>query len=388
MNMDNAENRKSPLIAHVIFRLGTGGLENGLVNLINHLPAQKYRHAVICMTDYTQFRQRIRRDDVDIYCLHKKEGKDFPIYFKLWKLFLQIKPDVLHTRNLSALEAQLPGYLAGIKCRVHGEHGRDVEDVDGKNPKHTLLRRCFRVLVQRYIPMSKNLEHWLIQQIRVSPNKISQIYNGVDTVKFRPAGQINSTLLPESFRRDGLTIIGTVGRQEQIKDPMTLLQAFIHWTKNNPETAENARLVFVGHGRLHTLLLETASEAGMAERVWFAGDRSDVAELMQAFDIFVLPSINEGISNTILEAMATGLPIIATRVGGNPELVVHQQSGYLVESQDPQAMAEAIKFYTENPEIAQKHGAFGRKICLERFSLERMVKDYADIYDELLKAYG
>lgn len=387
--MENFKNRKPPLIAHVIFRLGTGGLENGLVNLINNLPTEKYRHAVVCMTDYTQFRERIKRDDVDIYCLHKKEGKDLPVYLRLWKLLLRIKPDVLHTRNLSALEAQLPGYLAGISCRIHGEHGRDVEDIDGKNLKHTLLRRLFRVLVQRYIPMSQNLEQWLIQHIKVSPQKISQIYNGVDTTKFRPVVEKKDlTQLPESFRRDDLIIIGTVGRQEQIKDPTTLLQAFVGWTKTNPEAAENTRLVLIGEGRLHRSLQQAASKAGIADRVWFAGDRTDIAQLMQTFDIFVLPSINEGISNTILEAMATGLPVIATRVGGNPELVIHGQSGYLIESQNPQALVEAIKFYVDNFDMARQHGAFGRKVCLERFSLERMVQDYAVIYDQVLESYG
>lgn len=384
--MGNFGDRNPPLVAHVIFHLGTGGLENGLVNLINNLP--KYRHAVICMTDYTAFRERIKRKDVDIYCLHKKEGKDLGVYFRLWKLFRQLKPDILHTRNLSALEAQLPGFFAGIKCRIHGEHGRDIEDVNGKNLKHTLLRRIFRLFVQRYVPMSGDLENWLVQHIRVASDKISQIYNGVDVTKFHPVEHKDLTLLPAAFRHTGLIIIGTVGRQEEVKDPMTLLQAFIHWIKNNPDAATNTRLVLVGYGRLHQSLQEIASQAGVADWVWFAGDRSDVAKLMQCFDIFILPSINEGVSNTILEAMATGLPVIATNVGGNPELVADRQSGYLVERQNPQSMAEAIKFYVDNPEVSRQHGYCGRRICIERFSLDRMIRDYTNIYDQVLNAYG
>ena len=100
-----------PLIAHVLFRLGTGGLENGVVNLINTMPTEKFRHAVICMTDYTHFRDRITNNDVQVYCLHKKPGQDFAVYVRLWKLLRKIKPDILHTRNLSALEAQLPAFL-------------------------------------------------------------------------------------------------------------------------------------------------------------------------------------------------------------------------------------------------------------------------------------
>ena len=162
-----------PLIAHVLFRLGTGGLENGVVNLINTMPTEKFRHAVICMTDYTHFRDRITNNDVQVYCLHKKPGQDFAVYVRLWKLLRKIKPDILHTRNLSALEAQLPAFFAGIKHRIHGEHGRDIDDVEGTNKRYVLLRQLFRPLIARYIPMSKDLESWLIKQIKVPARKIS-----------------------------------------------------------------------------------------------------------------------------------------------------------------------------------------------------------------------
>jgi sugar transferase (PEP-CTERM/EpsH1 system associated) len=380
--------RQPPLIAHVIFRLGTGGLENGLVNLLNNLPADKYRHAVICMTDYTDFRDRLTRSDVAIYCLQKKEGKDFHVYVRLWRLLSKIKPDVLHTRNLSALEAQLPGFLLGVKCRIHGEHGRDFEDLDGNNFKHGVLRKFFRLIVQRYMPMSRDLETWLQQKIGVAPGKISQIYNGVDMEKFQPVLPKPIELLPENFRSHDLRRIGTVGRQAMVKNPVTLLEAFIYLVKTYPDAGGKARLIMVGNGILQQKLQEMAQDAGVDNQVWLAGDRSDVAQLMQTFDIFVLPSLNEGISNTILEAMASGLPVIATQVGGNPELVVDRQSGLLVESKNPQAMAEAIKYYLEQPELAKQHGEFGRNLCQQKFSLQRMLQDYMTVYDQLIEKHG
>jgi sugar transferase (PEP-CTERM/EpsH1 system associated) len=376
------------LIAHVIFRLSTGGLENGLVNLINNLPVEKYRHVIICMTDHTDFRNRLTRNDVEIYCLHKKEGKDFLVYFRLFRLLSKLKPNILHTRNLSALEAQLPGYFSGIKCRIHGEHGRDIDDVDGKNFKHVLLRRFYRLLVQKYVPMSKDLEAWLIQQINVSPDRIEQIYNGVDIEKFKPAQCKPLMLLPQAFRGKGLIIFGHVGRQEKVKDPVTLLAAFIYLVKNYPTLSARTRLILVGYGSLHDSLQKMAVQAGVADQVWLTGERSDVSKLMTTFDVFVLPSINEGISNTILEAMGTGLPVIATQVGGNPELVVDQQSGLLVPSQNPQAMAEAFKFYIDTPEIIPQYGEFGRKLCEKRFSLQRMLADYMNVYDQVFKCHG
>ena len=373
-----------PLIAHVLFRLSTGGLENGLVNLINTLPDDKYRHAVICMTDYTDFRNRINNDTVQVYCLNKKPGQDLAVYVRLWRLLRHIKPDVLHTRNLSALEAQLPGLLAGVKCRIHGEHGRDIDDVDGTNWRYVMLRRLFRPLVQRYMPMSKDLEDWLIKQIKVPITKISQVYNGVDINRFNENDAKPLSLLPIEFRDPKLLLIGTVGRLDPVKDQLTLVQSFIHLVKAHPELSHKVRLVIVGSGILMPSLQILTQDADMEHLVWFAGERHDVADIMQTLDLFVLPSINEGISNTILEAMASALPVIATKVGGNPELVIDGQTGYLVLKQDPIAMAAAFKRYLLQPELLKLHGQAGRSRVISTFSLNRMMTDYMAIYDKLL----
>ena len=375
---------KKPLIAHVLFRLGTGGLENGVVNLINTMPDDNYRHAVICMTDYTDFRNRIKKDAVQVYCLNKKPGQDFAVYVRLWRLLREIKPDILHTRNLSALEAQLSGLLAGIKHRIHGEHGRDLDDVDGTNPRYVLLRRLFRPVVQRYVPMSKDLENWLIKQINVPAQKITQVYNGVDLSRFKLSDDKPLALLPPDFRSKNLMLIGTVGRLDPVKDQITLVQAFIHLIKSNAALRNKVRLVVVGAGALQPQLQALSRDAGVDDLIWFAGERQDVADIMQTLDLFVLPSINEGISNTILEAMATALPVIATDVGGNPELVINDRTGYLVPKQDPAAMAAAFKHYLDNPALLAIHGQAGRARCVSTFSLNRMISDYVTIYDNLL----
>ena len=374
-----------PLIAHVLFRLGTGGLENGVVNLINTMPTEKFRHAVICMTDYTHFRDRITNNDVQVYCLNKKPGQDFAVYVRLWKLLRKIKPDILHTRNLSALEAQLPAFFAGIKHRIHGEHGRDIDDVEGTNKRYVLLRQLFRPLIARYIPMSKDLESWLIKQIKVPARKISQLYNGVDLSRFKISASKPVHVLPEHLRSPELLLIGTVGRLDPVKDQTTLVQAFIYLVKTNPLVRHKVRLVIVGAGALESALKKLTHDAGMNDLIWFAGERSNVAELMQTLDLFVLPSINEGISNTILEAMATQLPVIATNVGGNPELVIDNQTGYLVPKQNPRAMAAVFKHYLANQDLLLTHGKAGRARCESTFSLTRMVDDYMSVYDQILE---
>ena len=113
-----------------------GGLENGLVNVINRMPADRYRHVIISLIDYTDFRNRIKNPNVEVYALHKRPGKDLRLYAKLWRLFRILKPDIVHTRNLATLEAQLPAMVAGVPHRIHGEHGRDIEDLDGTRRKY------------------------------------------------------------------------------------------------------------------------------------------------------------------------------------------------------------------------------------------------------------
>ena len=217
-------NRSVPLVAHVIHRLQTGGLENGLVNLINHMPPDRYRHAIICMTEYTDFRERIQLD-VPVFALHKRQGKDPAVYFRFWKLLRQLQPDLLHTRNIGTLECILPALLAGVSHRVHGEHGRDIADLHGLNRKYNLLRRIYSPLVSRFIALSKDLEFWLQSQVGIPARKVVQIYNGVDTELFRPARDSTPSASARTGDLRDTVTIGYVGRMQAEKDPLNLVHA-------------------------------------------------------------------------------------------------------------------------------------------------------------------
>ena len=148
---------------------------------------------------------------------------------------------------------------------------------------------------------------------------------------------------------------------------------------------ERLRLVIVGDGPLEAELREVARAEGVADRIWFAGGRSDVPDVLAGLDAFVLPSLAEGISNTLLEAMATSLPVIATRVGGNAELIAHDESGSLVPADDVGALADAMLRYFADPELARRHGQAARATVDARFSLDRMVADYAALYEGLAR---
>lgn len=372
-----------PLVAHVIHRLQTGGLENGLVNLINNMPADRYRHAIICMTEYTSFRERLQRD-VPCFALHKNNGKDPWVYYRLWKLLKQLQPDLLHTRNIGTLECVFPALLAGVPHRIHGEHGRDIADLRGTNRKYNLLRRACSPLVSQFIALSRDLEYWLENRVGIPGEKIIQIYNGVDTGVYRPGTAVPGTVPPEIAGADGALVIGYVGRMQPEKDPLNLVQAFIRLAGGMGEDSSRLRLCMVGDGALRNAVSDTLRDAGYADQVWIPGDRDNVQELYRAFDIFVLPSLAEGISNTILEAMASGLPVVATSVGGNPELVLDKRTGFLVPPDDPVAMAAAIRKYVANRELLREHGTAARLRAEAEFGIRNMVARYLAVYDRVM----
>lgn len=373
--------KQPPLIIHVIYRLAVGGLENGLVNLINRMPAGRYRHAIVSLTEVSDFRRRITRPDVECIALHKRPGHDPGMLWRLWRLFRQRRPMIVHSRNLAALDAQLPAWLAGVPVRIHGEHGRDVHDLDGTSRRYQWLRRGYRPLIHRYVPLSRELAEYLRGPVGVPEARIRLICNGVDTERFRPAAT-REAVLPPGFAASDSLVIGTVGRLEAVKDQLTLVQAFAELVRREAEGAR-LRLVLVGEGSLRAPIEALLAETGLAPQVWLAGAREDVPALMAAMDLFVLPSLAEGISNTILEAMACGLPVVATRVGGNAELVREGLTGRLVERDAPAALAAALAGYVHDPQMRRDHGVAARQRIEAEFSLEGMVARYGDLYDEL-----
>lgn len=375
----------APLVAHVIFRLDVGGLENGLINIINHMPVDRYRHAIVCLSTYTDFRKRLKEPGrVPIVAINKREGKDLAAYLRLWRVFRSLRPDIVHTRNLGTLEGAIVAALAGVPRRIHGEHGWDVVDLHGDRRKYRVLRRICRPFVSRYMAVSEHLAGWLTEQVGISSQRMEQIYNGVDSTKFHPHGNGREPLPIPGFADTDTVVVGTVGRMCAVKDQVTLAKAYVRLVGASPSAAQRLRLVMVGDGPLLEDVRRIVEAADVHSHVWLPGKRDDVARLLRGFDVFVLPSLNEGISNTILEAMATGLPVVATDVGGSRELVQSGETGALVPAGDSDIMAQAIETYCNSAELRKRHGRAGRRRVKEKFSMQVMVQGYAALYDGVL----
>jgi len=372
-----------PLIAHVVHRFDIGGLENGVVNLLNRLPPERFRHAVISLTDVTRFGKRVLRGDVEFIELRKSPGHGIKLFPRLVGVFRRLRPAIVHTRNLAALEASVPAWLAGVPIRIHGEHGRDIGDLDGSNRTYRRVRRIYRPFITHYVALSRDLERYLRDAIGVEDARVSAIVNGVDTSVFAPSLQRSR---PDGFPFAGadLCVCGTVGRLQPVKNQVALARAFVHALALEPAMRARLRLVIVGDGPLRDEIVAILAAANVLDLAWLPGARDDVAQILRSFDVFALPSLAEGISNTILEAMASGLPVVATDVGGSGELIDAGHTGVLVPAGDDEALAHALLAYARDRERAQSAGVAGRARAERLYGLDSMVARYAALYERLL----
>jgi sugar transferase (PEP-CTERM/EpsH1 system associated) len=367
-----------PLVAHIIFRLDYGGLENGVVNIVNGLPSDSFRHAIIALSDVRDFRQRVRRPDVELFELNKAPGKDPGAYLRLYRLLKKLRPAVAHTRNLGTLEGAVVARLAGVPFRVHSEHGWDEADPHGANRKYRAMRRFVSPVIHRFVAVSREIEQWLGETVGIRSDKVSRICNGVDTQRFRPATEGARAVLPADRFPAGTVVVGSVTRFKSIKDPLNLARAFIA-ARRDPAGAR-LRLVMAGDGELRAKAEQLLREAGEDRAAWLPGSRDDVPELLRAMDVFALGSLREGISNTVLEAMATGLPVVATATGGNLELVQDGKTGRLVKPGAPDELAAALLAYARDDAGRVAHGRAARATVEREYSLQRMLGDYAELY--------
>lgn len=376
-----------PLIAHAVHRLDIGGMENGLVNLINGLPEGFADHAVIAFTEIsTDFARRIRRPGVRLLALHKPPGQTARILPRLWRELRRLRPSIFHTRNLATLEGQTAAWLAGVPRRVHGEHGWDVGDLDGSSPGPLRLRRCLRPLVHHQVALSEPIRRYLTSRVGVADIRVSRICNGVDTERFAPCADRAGTrtrLAGAALPADAF-VVGAVGRLAAVKNLPMLVEAFAIARERDDRFRRQARLALVGDGPQRAELQALVERHGLAGHTWFAGAREDIPDCLAMLDLLCLPSLAEGISNTVLEAMACGVPVVATAVGGNAELIEEGASGWLVASGDVPALAERLLRCLADPAALHAAGRAARARAVTQFSLATMLAGYHAMYAGML----
>lgn len=363
------------VIAHLIYCLDIGGLERVMLNSINQMKNENFQHVIISLTDANNFAQN-EHNHIDVYCLGKKQGSDLGIHFKLYSLLKKIKPSILHTYNLPTIEYHPMSWLAGVKGHIHAEHGRDIADPQGLNKKHNFLRKLMSYFIQSYVCVSEDLYQWLTTTVGISKKKAKLIQNGINTDFYN---------LPKTLNKDSNEQLrfAIVARITPVKDHQNLLNAFV-LLKELLANKDMPKLAIVGDGEQRHQL-EQFCQDNQLTTVVFSGARDDIDQVLANTDVFVLSSVAEGIPMTILEAMSASTPIVATRVGGIPEVVIDGKEGFLVEKSNAVALSLALKRYIDQPELVKLHGFNAREKVLNNFNEKHMVQAYLTQYQALVK---
>ena len=364
-------------VMHIMQTLEIGGLENGVINLVNNVNPELFEFSICCIKKEGDLKERLKKE-VKVLCLWKKEGFDILRIFAMARLFSKEKPDIVHTHGWGGglFSGVLGARLAGVTIVIHGEHGTLYVD----KKRRILAQKFLFLLVDRIITVSEDLKKQLIRYFKIEPEKVIAIINGVDTGKFQPNPSSALIKRRELNLKEDEFMVGSVGRLVSIKDYQTLLYA----AKEVINRLPNVKFMLVGDGPLRRELENLAVTLEIDKNILILGSRSDVAELINTMDLFVLTSLSEGLSNTILEAMAVGKPIIATDVGGNPEIVKDGETGLLIQPKNYKKLAESIVNLLSLSNLRKEMGAAARTRIVKKFSLQRMAKEYEDIYKHCL----
>ena len=356
-----------------------GGAEEMVLNLVRHLP-ERFRPAVCCIHTAGPIGEEIRKTGVPFDVLGLTPGVSRP--WDVWRLraFLaRTQPHIVHTFLLTA---SLYGRLAAILARVPIVIGTEVNIYENKRVHHALAERWLMSGTATVIASAESVREYYIKQIHADPRRVEVIYNAVDWSAL-------VTTMTRATMRSALGIpadahvIAIIARLTEQKAHRVLIDA-VHAT---PALA-HAHLLVVGDGELRGDLVQQVDALGLGHRVHFVGARRDLGDLLNASDVFVMPSLWEGLPLSMVLAMGAGLPVVATRVAGIPEVVRHDETGLLVEPGDAVSLGRALARLAGDAGLRRRLGDAARAFVHPRFGADGYVRRVTALYDRLLAAGG
>jgi sugar transferase (PEP-CTERM/EpsH1 system associated) len=367
-------------VMHVVNQLAVGGTEKNVLKVATQL-TEGMEHCICCIrgADASLVADELRPEQVIALNLPSAPFSFFVP--KLVRAIRECKPDIVHSRNWGAIEAVLAARIAGVPVAIHSEHGYEVESVTSTPLRQRWMRRLVVATADAVFAVSRELRDFHARQAGVPEQRVRVLYNGVDTHRFSPNPIVREQtraalgLSPQDF------VIGAVGRMVPIKDYDTLIKAVSALHGKNG----TFKLLLLGDGpelpRLRELAQNLLGTGGFIS----LGRCKNVPEVLPAMDVFVQTSLNEGMSNTILEAMATGLPVVVTRVGGNTEIVEEGKTGWMFQPGDAEHLSEILYAISSDVPARQLSGQAARQRIQHKFSDERMLENYRELYLELLR---
>jgi sugar transferase (PEP-CTERM/EpsH1 system associated) len=361
-------------VTHVVLSLDVGGLERGLINQIREGLKLGEKISVICLERPGTLASHLVEMKVPILCLDKQPGIRVGLIGRLKQIFRELQPDVVHTHQIGGLLYAGPAARrAGAPIVVHTEHGK--ENYAGSWRRRWLGRLSGRYAARMFC-LSEDLAAALRQSRIVPGEKIVVIPNGIDPSRFQRNGKGAALrkLLPREAR-----VVGTVGRLTEIKRQDVLLRGFAQLRQKLPQ----AHLVIVGDGPLMDSLRQLSADLDLDSCVHFAGYQQEPEPFYEIMDAFALTSRSEGMPQTIMESFAAGVPVVASRVGGIPEMIEDGRNGLLFTGGDETGLAQALERVLCDSELARRLRESAQTTVEESFDVRRMAEDYHRHFQQL-----
>ncbi|HPL62317.1 MAG TPA: glycosyltransferase [Syntrophales bacterium] len=360
-------------ILHVTHSLNIGGLERVVVDLAKEFGNRGHEVHICCLSDKEPLAAEAERAGAFVFSLNKEPGPAFGLPLRIAGEIRKRQVDVIHTHNAAGLIYGVTAALvSGARCIVHTEHGKEPALSQNKIGK---LTEKFLLGKTSIVAVSEQLREDLVREYDLPAGRIKVVLNGINAERFRRPECREKARMSMGIENGGV-LIGHIARLVPLKNQKFLIAIFGELKKIHPEV----RLVIAGGGPLMNELRSFAEKERLSGDVLFLGERRDIPEILSALDLFILPSLTEGISITLLEAMAAGVPVIASRVGGNEEIIEHGRSGILISPDEPREWIEKIGILLRNQSerirLAEAAGGTVRK----RFSTSAMAEEYEHVY--------
>lgn len=372
-------------VAHIFLTLNMGGMESVGVDLICELQNKNVNNHVICLDNEGIFTKKLKESGVTVWCLHRKGKSLWSWLGDLVRYIRSLDIDVIHTHNPAPnLWGCIAAYLAGVSIRVSTHHGINKSELLSKKRQYLAFLASF--FCTQTITVSKTLEKQLRSEPLWQRNSIATIYNGVDITRFRPIdSSVNSPVLQRNNYgiRDDEKVIGSVARFSSDKDYETLIHAF----ENIRSKGVAAKLLLVGDGETRKYIESQVAALTFNSDIVFLGQRTDITDLLSLFDIYVLSTHTEGVSISLLEAMAMQLPVVATAVGGNVEVVQDEVQGLLSEHGSVDSLTDKLMSLCLDEKRSAIYSLAAKKRVEDVFSLGAMTASYHELYSELYEKY-
>ena len=360
-------------VMQITHDLAIGGLQQVVVNICKTINGEKFDVSVLCLRTLGEFASELEEMGINVFQIpQSRKGADYLAFLEIAKLLKQEKIDVVHTHNTQPFtDGTLAALLSGVKTIVHTDHARSFPD----KKRYMLAEWVMSNFAFKVVGVSGHTSNNLIKYEHISPRRIVTIPNGIDGAKFNIDIDKKTKRRELQINENG-PVIGLGVRLSEQKGIKYLLQAM-------PEiinSFQDISLVIAGKGELESSLKRQAAALGIEKNVFFIGPRLDMPELLKLFDLYVLPSLWEGLPMVLLEAMAAGCPIVATDVGGNNKAIKNNFNGSLVSAGDPELLATEIVQVLSKNELKQKYILNSFEIFNKNFSAEIMTRKYEKLY--------